>query len=903
MRCQVIYYEKINFLGKAISVRSSHPDDANTVGATIIDAGGVGSVVTFANGEGPDAVLRGFTITGGYGTVNAAFAGHVYWGGGVYCQSSSPTITGNVIAGNHGPAEIVGENPENWKLGYGGGIGCIESAAVISGNIIRGNDAYVGGALTAYLGDPRISSNLMYDNWAETGGGVILVYGGRLINNTVVANSAPAVGNVYAVSDTETGDCLILSNIVCNAVGGGGLFQEGSGGDDTIRYNNVWGNAGGNYVECPDQTGISGNISQNPLFVSLAGDDYHLQADSPCINAGDPDFVAGPAETDFDGEARIFAVRVDIGADEYVGYMKPVADAGPDQCFKAIQLVTLDGSGSYFFDPCGIMLFRWTQVAGPAVTLSDPNAVEPSFMPEFEGQYRFQLVVSDNSETSEPDEVLISVGNQPPAADAGPDATYLAGQRADLDGTGSYDPDPGDELNYRWTQVAGPNVILVGADTATPYFDCNDNGLYRFELVVNDGFEDSEADVVEIVALSLIVDQRSLNVGYSTGDYFHYPDVSGSKVVYGVGSACDFTWDLKCKDLQTGDVGSYSAGGIDTQPKIDGDIIVWSGGIGFGSPWYHEPSNVSIFAKDIRTGAQQTLRHHSWSESYSHPAVSGKKVVWLEHLGLDPRPTGSGQANNWWNTPYNICGADITSLSSPRYFTVALNVGTRDPYPCYSYSSDFDDVVDICGNIVVWEGYGDIYGADISDLNDIKVFGICTDGGRQFDPAISGNIVVWTDQRNDGGDIYGADISDTNNIHMFEVIRGYGAEQQPAIDDGLIVYIEAQSGWDLSGYIKACQVARPHGVLEVPLAGSAQGMGPAIDGEIVVWQTNAYGKARGILLQAKLDTDGDGMPDEWELANGLLPWQDDSQSDADGDSLANVDEYINGCNPNDPDTD
>ncbi len=46
------------------------------------------------------------------------------------------------------------------------------------------------------------------------------------------------------------------------------------------------------------------------------------------------------------------------------------------------------------------------------------------------------------------------------------------------------------------------------------------------------------------------------------------------------------------------------------------------------------------------------------------------------------------------------------------------------------------------------------------------------------------------------------------------------------------------------------------------------------------------------------DTDGDGMPDEWETKNGLDPKNGkDGASDADGDGYTNVEEYLNGTNP------
>ena len=70
-----------------------------------------------------------------------------------------------------------------------------------------------------------------------------------------------------------------------------------------------------------------GNIDADPNFVSLGSlsnntmvttGDYHLLDDSPCIDSGDPDFVAEPSETDIDGHPRISGKKIDIGADEFV---------------------------------------------------------------------------------------------------------------------------------------------------------------------------------------------------------------------------------------------------------------------------------------------------------------------------------------------------------------------------------------------------------------------------------------------------------------------------------------------------------------------------------------------------------------------------------------------------------
>lgn len=53
-------------------------------------------------------------------------------------------------------------------------------------------------------------------------------------------------------------------------------------------------------------------------------------------------------------------------------------------------------------------------------------------------------------------------------------------------------------------------------------------------------------------------------------------------------------------------------------------------------------------------------------------------------------------------------------------------------------------------------------------------------------------------------------------------------------------------------------------------------------------------------VSPSLDSDGDGIPDIWELAYGLNPYDaSDASKDADGDGQSNLAEYLAGTNPND----
>ncbi|MEW5850104.1 MAG: M36 family metallopeptidase [Myxococcota bacterium] len=94
------------------------------------------------------------------------------------------------------------------------------------------------------------------------------------------------------------------------------------------------------------------------------------------------------------------------------------ADAGKDQAARAEEKVVLDASHSRSSANLPLM-YTWTQTAGPAVGLSDPSGVAPSFTaPDVDADttLTFQLSVSDGT-TSGTDEVSVTVTPLPDDVD------------------------------------------------------------------------------------------------------------------------------------------------------------------------------------------------------------------------------------------------------------------------------------------------------------------------------------------------------------------------------------------------------------------------------------------------------------------------------------------------------
>lgn len=181
-----------------------------------------------------------------------------------------------------------------------------------------------------------------------------------------------------------------------------------------------------------------------------------------------------------------------------------IANAGPDQTVNEGDLVTLDGSCSTG-DP--LTSYAWTPIAGPSVTLDTSDPIHPTFTAPFvaiEGAtVTIELVVGDGVGFSDPDTVDITVVNvnNKPVADAGDPQTVPEGTPVMLDGSQSFDLD-NEPLTYLWTQPLGQLVTLSDPTSVTPSFTAPAVGVagetLRFQLIVNDGLEDSDPDTVDV---------------------------------------------------------------------------------------------------------------------------------------------------------------------------------------------------------------------------------------------------------------------------------------------------------------------------------------------------------------------------------------------------------------------
>ncbi|MHC4500716.1 MAG: LamG-like jellyroll fold domain-containing protein, partial [Planctomycetota bacterium] len=333
----------IDFLGKAITVRSeSGPENC------IIDCNGSKDdqhrAFYIDSVEGANCVVEGFTLINGLyrdgGLVycrkasptiencilNASLAAR---GGAIYCRDSIAKITNCTIAGNSAEWDggavycrggsltmvhcTVTANASEWD---GGGIyfSSGSSLTINSSSISYNAAGYEGGAISCRNGTLRATNCAIVGNSADfQGGGVYCHRSNAIINNcTISGNSAPVGGGIHS----HEGDPTITNSVLWGNSPEQIALEDG--GTVSVTYSNVQGGPEGVWRDCYSDCSLDwgpGNIDTEAGFAFE--DDYHLMPDSPCIDAGDPNDIPEPNETDLDGNLRVINGRLDMGAYEY----------------------------------------------------------------------------------------------------------------------------------------------------------------------------------------------------------------------------------------------------------------------------------------------------------------------------------------------------------------------------------------------------------------------------------------------------------------------------------------------------------------------------------------------------------------------------------------------------------
>jgi len=303
-------------------------------------AGEIRENVISANNAALDG--GGLYACGGIIENNVISANSAGGGGGLY--SCSGVVRGNIITGNWagnggGLASCRGliegnTIADNYASRGGGGLAYCRGT--IRGNVIRGNSAWTSGGGLSMCGGV-IQNNVIIDNHVyHTGiGGGGLASCSGIENNLIAGNSAPSGGGLYWCSGSIQNNTIVGNT----AFSGSGAAIYDREARSTIRNCIIWGNTSADGTQLYDaQTpsysciqdwagGGDANIADDPRFVDPDGpdddpetyedNDYHLSADSPCIDGGVNYLWFTWPQQDLDGNCRLVGDRVDMGCYEY----------------------------------------------------------------------------------------------------------------------------------------------------------------------------------------------------------------------------------------------------------------------------------------------------------------------------------------------------------------------------------------------------------------------------------------------------------------------------------------------------------------------------------------------------------------------------------------------------------
>ena len=165
------YYETLNLRGKSLHLTGLDTHTGNVTALPVIDANGLGTVITFDQSEDANCVVSGFVLTGGLGELAGAVA----------CLGSSPVLEHCLLVGNrssdyNGGAVYLEDShaafinctiADNLGSAQGAGVSLRDSSGVFRNCILRNHTPFE--ILGLGLSAPVVTYSLVAGGWPGAG--------------------------------------------------------------------------------------------------------------------------------------------------------------------------------------------------------------------------------------------------------------------------------------------------------------------------------------------------------------------------------------------------------------------------------------------------------------------------------------------------------------------------------------------------------------------------------------------------------------------------------------------------------------------------------------------------------------------------------------------------------------
>lgn len=326
-----------------------------------------------------DARAEGFTIRDGH-TIKVG--GAAFPGAGVMISPAGGTLLNCRVTGN--------QTSDYGCVGAGIGLyGGRVSNCVIDSNYVW-QDSTKGCGV--YQAGGNLENSLIKNNYgrflagtgSNNGGGVCLAGDNAVLRNcTIVGNNAGKGGGVFREKGVIQ-NCIIVDNT-----------SGADTGDGAPNWNGYHASAWEN-ICTPVNVGVN-CITDDPVFVDAAANNYQLRLESPCIDAGK--LLVGLPEIDLVGNPRMSGAGLDIGAYEYdTRTLSCGILASPEKSLSAAEVTLMASFTGFDASDPNELLFNWVfdDVAGtPSQSGFGLSVVKQLY--NTLGHYHVRLTVSEAS--------------------------------------------------------------------------------------------------------------------------------------------------------------------------------------------------------------------------------------------------------------------------------------------------------------------------------------------------------------------------------------------------------------------------------------------------------------------------------------------------------------------------
>ena len=624
------------------------------------------------------------------------------------------------------------------------------------------------------------------------------------------------------------------------------------------------------------------------------------QATGTCTYSGSGSYTVTLTVTDNQG---LTATSSDSVSVQNSG---PLADAGGPYNVGQGEVFTLDGSGS--FDPDGtIVSYEWDCDGNGTYEFTNPSPTATNCSFAQEGNYLVGLRVTDNSGDVAMDTASVVVSNSSPVAIAdnitGGPYTGTKNFPIQVNGSASYDPD-GTLVSYEWDCETDGVIDVTSTNATGDTCTFGAVGTYTVTLQVTDDDGISDTDTATIIVGN---DAPTADAG---GPYTGVEGVAVSLDASGStdagGAIVSYAWDCDTDGVVENTVGSATDGvcTYDDQGTYTITLLVTDNdGLTDSVSTTVEISNVDPVL------AQATIPDGDEGSILTFSAVAsdaaGDSLTYTWDFGDGNVATGASVAYAYADDGNYAVSLIVTDGDGGSATAgVTNNIANVAPYFATVSAADNGDEGEALGFEVTVDDAGP---ADVPDLvvtwdwgdgspteTGLSMFHAFPDDDTYF-------VTASVDDQDGGVTTTTLEVTTANVAPIITSSAPVNAVQdalytyQPVVlDPGSEVF-----AWTMSPSAPAGMTIDPStGLIEWTPTAAELAIGSY---SIVITVDDGDGGSDAQSWTISIfaaDSDGDGIPDDWEIANGLDPNDpNDAGQDPDFDGATNLDEFGQGTDP------